>query len=133
ESERAHVAELVELDRVKTELVDIVTHELRTPLTAVLAASEGVQRPELRENHAELIHIIDQNAHYLAAMIEDLVISTRLEPGRAVTIEAAPTGGCAFKVELPACPPSEAAAPHEAAPSTATGRERGLTGSGRTH
>jgi two-component system sensor histidine kinase KdpD len=259
ESERAHVAELVELDRVKTELVDIVTHELRTPLTAVLAASEGVQRPELRENHAELIHIIDQNAHYLAAMIEDLVISTRLERGRAVgslgpvdvaevarlvatefeisdrpvlvqapvsspilanpdsvrrilenlvdnahkygkppvrvivepgrggltvwvvdsgpgiapenrekvferfsrlgphrgkpglglglpivrgmaqsfggavTIEDAPTGGCAFKVELPACPPGETAAPHEAAPSTATGRERGLTGSGRTH
>jgi two-component system, OmpR family, sensor histidine kinase KdpD len=84
ESERTHVAELVELDRVKTELVDIVTHELRTPLTAVLAASEGVQRPELGENHAELIHIIDQNAHYLAAMIEDLVISTRLERGRKV-------------------------------------------------
>ncbi len=51
ESERAHVVELMELERMKIELVDIVTHELRTPLTAVLAATEGVQRPELGENH----------------------------------------------------------------------------------
>ena len=85
ESERAHVVELMELDRTKTEIVDIVTHELRTPLTAVLAATEGVQRPELRENHAELLQIIDRNARYLASMIEDLVISSRLERGRTPT------------------------------------------------
>jgi two-component system sensor histidine kinase KdpD len=85
ESQRAHVVELMELDRMKTELVDIVTHELRTPLTAVLAATEGVQRPELRENHAELLHIIDRNARNLASMIEDLVISSRLERGRTAT------------------------------------------------
>ncbi len=85
ESQRAHVVELMELDRMKTELVDIVTHELRTPLTAVLAATEGVQRPELRENHAELLQIIDRNARYLASMIEDLVISSRLERGRTAT------------------------------------------------
>ncbi len=85
ESERAHVVELMELDRWKTELVDIVTHELRTPLTAVLAATEGVQRPELHENHPELLQIIDRNARYLASMIEDLVISSRLERGRPVS------------------------------------------------
>ncbi len=84
ESQLSHVAELRELDRKKTELVDIVTHELRTPLTAVIAASEGVQRPELRQNHAELLSIIDRNAHYLASMIEDLVISSRLERGRSL-------------------------------------------------
>jgi two-component system sensor histidine kinase KdpD len=85
ESERAHVVELMELDPMKTELVDIVTHELRTPLTAVLAATEGVQRPELGENHAELLQIIDRNARYLASMIQDLVISSRLERGRMAT------------------------------------------------
>src|SRR4029450_2230521 len=85
ESERAHVVELMELDRMKTELVDIVTHELRTPLTAAPAATEGVPRPELGENHAELLQIIDRNARYLASMIEDLVISSRLERGRTGT------------------------------------------------
>jgi signal transduction histidine kinase len=39
DAERAHVVELVELDRMKSEFLGLVTHELRTPLTVVLAAA----------------------------------------------------------------------------------------------
>jgi signal transduction histidine kinase len=79
EAERSHVAELMELDRLKNEFVDVVTHELRTPLTAILAASESAQRPEMQETLAELLQIVERNARHLAAMVEDLLMSVRLE------------------------------------------------------
>jgi len=79
EAERSHVAELVELDRMRSEFVDLVTHELRTPLTAVLAASETAQRPEMQDTYPELLQIIQRNARSLAAMIEDMLMSVRLE------------------------------------------------------
>jgi len=84
ESERANVLKLLEVDRLKTELVDIVTHELRTPLTAVLAASESAQRSELLDSSPELLQIIERNARHLASMIEDIVVSNRLEQRTAM-------------------------------------------------
>ncbi|MFB3738462.1 MAG: ATP-binding protein [Candidatus Velamenicoccus archaeovorus] len=84
ERERTHVAELVELDRLKTEFVDTVTHELRGPLTAVLAAAETAQRPKTRHLIDELLPMIERNAKNLADMLEELLASTRLEQRRGL-------------------------------------------------
>ncbi|HEX9122514.1 MAG TPA: GAF domain-containing sensor histidine kinase [Actinomycetota bacterium] len=84
ERERSHVAELVELDRLKTEFIDTVTHELRGPLTAVLAAAETAQRPKTRHMVDEMLPMIERNARNLAAMLEELLASVRLEQRRGL-------------------------------------------------
>jgi len=81
EAERSHVAELLELDRMKSEFLALVTHELRTPLTTILAAAETARRPAVREQGAtdELLGIIVERSKRLAAMVEDLLAAARCE------------------------------------------------------
>ena len=57
DAERAHVVELVELDRMKSEFLGLVTHELRTPLTVVLAAAQTGKQPKPLVQTAALFEI----------------------------------------------------------------------------
>lgn len=81
DAERAHVVELVELDRMKSEFLGLVTHELRTPLTVVLAAAQAGKQPKPLVQTAELFEIIERNARDLASLVEELLIAARLEQG----------------------------------------------------
>jgi two-component system sensor histidine kinase KdpD len=84
EAERNHVIELLELDRLKTQFIDLVTHELRTPLTAIVAASEMARRPDLEEDQPELLEIIERNGKHIAVMLDELLMSVRLDQNRGV-------------------------------------------------
>jgi len=79
EAELQHVAELLELDRLKSEFVALVSHELRTPLTSILAAAETARRPELRDQLDELVEIVVRQGRRLSTMVEDLLTTARLE------------------------------------------------------
>jgi signal transduction histidine kinase len=83
DAERAHVVELVELDRMKSEFLGLVTHELRTPLTVVLAAAQTGKQPNPMVPTSELFEIIERNAKDLASLVEQLLIAARLEQGEA--------------------------------------------------
>jgi signal transduction histidine kinase len=83
DAERAHVVELVELDRMKSEFLGLVTHELRTPLTVVLAAAQTGKQPNSLIETSELFEIIERNAKNLASLVEELLIAARLEQGDA--------------------------------------------------
>jgi signal transduction histidine kinase len=83
DAERAHVVELVELDRMKSEFLGLVTHELRTPLTVVLAAAQTGKQPKPLVQTSELFEIIERNARDLASLVEELLIAARLEQGEA--------------------------------------------------
>jgi len=83
DAERAHVVELVELDRMKSEFLGLVTHELRTPLTVVLAAAQTGKQPNPLVQTTELFEIIERNARDLASLVEELLIAARLEQGEA--------------------------------------------------
>jgi GAF domain-containing protein len=93
DAERAHVVELVELDRLKSEFLGLVTHELRTPLTVVLAAAQAGKQPDSPIETSELFEIIERNSKDLASLIEELLIAARLEQGEAsagpVTVDLA--------------------------------------------
>jgi two-component system sensor histidine kinase KdpD len=79
ETERDHVAELLELDRLKGEFIALVSHELRTPITTILAAAETAQRPGLEDKSGELLNMIERQTRRLAGMVEQLLTAAKLE------------------------------------------------------
>src|SRR3954468_14797213 len=74
EAERAHVNELVELDKLKTEFIATVSHELRTPLTSIRGCVQTMQRRELEpEITKDFLETIDRQSHRLLRLIEEVL------------------------------------------------------------
>ena len=83
--ERRAVEELTALDQTKTDFVSSVSHELRTPLASVLGYTEMLEdggAGELSEKQLELVSRIDRNGRRLLALIEDLLLNSRIESGK---------------------------------------------------
>ncbi|MET7420624.1 ATP-binding protein [Dactylosporangium sp. NPDC005555] len=90
--ERAATARLRELDKVRADLVATVSHELRTPLTSILGNVEVIVDGDagpLQRPQARLLSAVERNARRLLALIEDLLMLSRIEAGQ-VKINAAP-------------------------------------------
>jgi two-component system phosphate regulon sensor histidine kinase PhoR len=125
ERERAAAEQLRELDRVRSDLIATVSHELRTPLTSILGNVELLvdgSAGELAAAQIRLLGAVDRNARRLLALIEDLLMLSRIESGaikvnarpvpvRAIVsgaLEALPSGrwdgGVELSVEVPAEP-----------------------------
>jgi signal transduction histidine kinase len=79
ESERAHVAQLLQLDRLKSDFVALVSHELRTPITSIIAAAATARRIGIEPQQEELAGIIERQGKRLHAMVEDLLSEAKLE------------------------------------------------------
>ncbi len=76
---------LHELDRLKTELVAMVSHELRAPLGAIESSLNAMRslRPEgSLEEREELIRILDRGVQRLTNLVDDLMDITRIESGQ---------------------------------------------------
>jgi two-component system sensor histidine kinase KdpD len=82
EAELEHVAELVELDRMKSEFVATVSHELRTPLTSILGCTRTMQRRQLApEVTDEFLQMIERQGTRLLHLIEDILDVQRSTTG----------------------------------------------------
>jgi signal transduction histidine kinase len=74
-----------ELARLKSDFVSLVSHEFRTPLGVIMSATEVLQRyferlpSEKRARHLEMIFRSTRN---LAALIEEVLLLSRVEEGR---------------------------------------------------
>lgn len=89
EAELEHVAELVELDTMKSEFVATVSHELRTPLTSILGCTRTMQRrPLAPEVTTEFLQMIERQGTRLLHLIEDI-----LDVQRTTASEAPPACG----------------------------------------
>jgi PAS domain S-box-containing protein len=81
---------LLELDRMKDELVALVSHELRTPLTSIRGYLELLleEAPEagIAPTHVEWLNIIDRNAVRLLRLVEDLLLKAQDAAG-AITLD----------------------------------------------
>ena len=76
---------LQELDRLKTELVAMVSHELRAPLGAIessLNAMRVLKDGGSPEEQEELIRILDRGVQRLSRLVDDLMDITRIESGQ---------------------------------------------------
>jgi PAS domain S-box-containing protein len=76
-------AELMKLDRLKSEFVSNVSHELRTPLTAVRAYAETLlqYRSIGEEKRDSFVQIILQQTERLSVLVEDLLDLSKIEAG----------------------------------------------------
>jgi signal transduction histidine kinase len=76
---------LRELDRMKDSFVSSVSHELRTPLTSMVGYLEIMRDGEVGELNEEQQHyleIVDRNCHRLNDLIEDILVTSRVDSGR---------------------------------------------------
>ncbi|GAB6899515.1 ATP-binding protein [Kineosporia succinea] len=78
--------QLREMDRMKTDFVAAVSHELRNPLTSVRGYVEMLRDggtamdPELSH---KFLDIIDRNSANVLSLVEDLLVLSRTDSGRA--------------------------------------------------
>ncbi len=81
-----------ELDRIKTEMISVVSHELRSPLTSIknaVAIIFGGKAGELTEHQRSFLSMAQRNIHRLNNIIERHLTLSRLETGRlAIRMEA---------------------------------------------
>ncbi|WP_189237721.1 ATP-binding protein [Planomonospora parontospora] len=81
--EREQVRRLQELDRLKDELMAMVSHELRSPIGVIRAYAEMLRgAPDLPEEHAAFLEVIDRKSEHLQRLVDDLLDLARLEDGR---------------------------------------------------
>jgi PAS domain S-box-containing protein len=79
---------LLDVDRVKDELLATVSHELRTPLTSILGYLELVldDAGTLTDDQARHLEVIGRNAERLLALVSDLLFVAHAQAG-SVEIE----------------------------------------------
>lgn len=76
------VAEQVKSERLKAELITNVSHDLKTPLTSIISYVDLMKRePAGSPRMAEYISVLDQKAHRLKTMTEDLVEASKASTG----------------------------------------------------
>lgn len=83
ELERAN-AELMEVDRLKSDFLSNVSHELRTPLTSIRSFTEIMLDKTMElsdEERLEFLEIVSNQAHRLTRLISDLLDLSKIEAG----------------------------------------------------
>ncbi|WP_068900217.1 PAS domain-containing sensor histidine kinase [Planomonospora sphaerica] len=84
------VRRLRELDRMKDELVALVSHELRSPIGAIRGyASLLLDDPELSTEQRAFTDVIDRKSAHLQRLVDDLLDLARLDAGR-IALEPRP-------------------------------------------
>ena len=74
---------LVELDRLKTDFVGIVSHDFRTPLSTIMLAAKSLLRKEVNQDRLkEYLNIIVDQAGRLSLLAEDTLSIAKIESGQ---------------------------------------------------
>jgi signal transduction histidine kinase len=102
EKEQKNVAELQELNRLKTEFVAIASHELRTPVTSIIGYLKTLRRPEFEEDpemRREFLEAMERQGDRLSRLVENLLSTARLED-RALNVTVEPVEFRTFAAEM---------------------------------
>jgi signal transduction histidine kinase len=76
-------SQLRESERLRSELISVISHEVRTPLACVLGYASLLQtRPVDEETRQRYLEIISEEARRLEALVSELVDARRIEEGR---------------------------------------------------
>jgi PAS domain S-box-containing protein len=76
---------LLDVDRIKDELLAMVSHELRTPLTSILGYLDLVREDHaLTDDQCAYLGVIDNNARRLLSLVSDLLFVAHAQAGPIV-------------------------------------------------
>jgi PAS domain S-box-containing protein len=76
---------LLDVDRIKDELLAMVSHELRTPLTSILGYLELIREdPNITDDQCGFLRVIDNNAQRLLSLVSDLLFVAHAQAGPVV-------------------------------------------------
>ena len=82
EGMRAAIEKSVRDERLKAELITNVSHDLKTPLTSIVTYSDLLKKQQLPDDTARgYVDIIDEKAHRLKQLIEDLTEASKASTG----------------------------------------------------
>jgi PAS domain S-box-containing protein len=76
-------AQLEQADRLKDELISVVSHDLRTPLTSIMGYLELAAEEDDPDDRSEYLAVAQRNATRLHRLVDDLLFVSRVESGRA--------------------------------------------------
>ena len=80
-----------EVDRMKTQFLEMAAHELRTPLTSVLGYTEVLLSQDLdAPEHREVLGIIHQQAEQVTSIVNELLDLVRIDARRGQDFEVEP-------------------------------------------
>jgi signal transduction histidine kinase len=82
EKEQRTVAELRELNRLKTNFVAVASHELRTPLTSIIGYAKTLRQPGFSDDQRtrdEFLEAIERQGDRLFQLVENLLATSHLE------------------------------------------------------
>ena len=83
-------AELREQNRLKDELISVVSHDLRTPLTSIMGYLELVAEEDDPETMRAFLDVVKRNTGRLHRLVEDLLFVSRVQ-SRQEALELEPT------------------------------------------
>ena len=69
-------------NRAKSEFLAAMSHEIRTPLNGVIGMAEVLAQTSLRPHQMEMVTLMQESAHQLLGVIEDILDFSRIEAGR---------------------------------------------------
>ncbi len=85
------ITEIKELDKMKSEFLNMVSHELRTPLTPIQAYSELMMVRDVDSQKVKkYADIINKETQRLGALIGDLLDLSRIDAGKGLSLTLEP-------------------------------------------
>ena len=82
--EAAEAAELVEVDELRTAILQAVSHDLRTPLASIKAAASSLRQDDVpwsEEETEEFLATIEEETDRLSVMVGNLLDMSRIQSG----------------------------------------------------
>ena len=73
---------LEELDKMKTDFLNVVYHEMLSPLAPIVANASLLKRGELTEKQKKSVYIVEKSAEQLGKMIERMLELPRIDAGK---------------------------------------------------
>jgi len=77
-----------ESDEAKAKFLANMSHELRTPLNAIIGFSEMLKSETFRHATPEYADIIHRSAHFLLALINDILDLSKIDAGKLELVES---------------------------------------------